>query len=642
MRKIGKISIVGLISALTLICLPMTVKAATVNASVNKESCEVGDTITLSITSDGAGDSAEAPEISITFDPNRLSFTACTTAYGGGDGGLVTINELAADMTFTAISGGSAGIDVSAIYDGDGANPSMASCTIDVAGEDTAAGMAEEVSTSTGVEAGTIESSDGTKLVSSVFANEFMPKGFYKTTVTYEEQMVEAAQFDMGDIVLLYVTDQANNDDTFCIYNQSTGELSDFLQISGIENKFIIALSAGEDVKVPDNFTKATLQWNSKVLEAYAYTGKSEAEAGPAINDFFLLYAISSEGNKGWYMYDQNEGTYQRFVEGLYTGAKEKEPEGILATITSAASSDDGAEGGLDIKLIAIIVMAVVLLILAIMLIITFVKLKDYESYDYIDEDEEYEGTDIEAGSQPNFVRASERKYEEDIKPDNRDEIKAAKKTVSEEHDDEESEQLEETFEEEPFKIRKKVKASDLVERDMSDYNNSEDDIEEDEFFNPLSRSAREDKKRAKAEAKAAKKAEKKRRREFGDYGDNGYVDWESFGNSYKEQEPEPLPEAKSNPHYNMDEIEEEVQEERIFKTPEPQRQPVRPVQPQPQVRPQPSAQPRYQAQPKENPMDMIRNIPANDTNKPVQPRPVQQVDFDEDFEFEFLKLDDD
>ena len=63
--------------------------------------------------------------------------------------------------------------------------------------------------------------------------------------------------------------------------------------------------------------------------------------------------------------------------------------------------------------------MAVILLILAIMLIITFVKLKDYESYDYIDEDEEYEGTDIEAGSQPNFVRASERKYEDDIKPDN-------------------------------------------------------------------------------------------------------------------------------------------------------------------------------------------------------------------------------
>ena len=38
----------------------------------------------------------------------------------------------------------------------------------------------------------------------------------------------------------------------------------------------------------------------------------------------------------------------------------------------------------------------------------------------------------------------------------------------------------------------------------------------------------------------------------------------------------------------------------------------------------------------------MMKNIPANDNNRPVQPKPVQQFDFDDDFEFEFLKLDDD
>lgn len=582
--------------------IPVSVKASTVAASVNKDTCEIGDTITLVITSEDADGAAVAPEISITFDPNRLSFTACSTAYGGGDGGLVTVNELESEMTFTALSGGSAGIDVTAIYDGDGANPSMASCTIDVNGEDTASMVIDETASSTGVEAGTIESPDGTKLVSSVFANEFMPKGFYKTTVTYEEQMVEAAQFDMGNIVLLYVSDPANNDNTFCMYDQATGELSDFLQISGIENKFIIALRAGEDVEPPKNFTKATLQWNSKVLEAYAYTGEATTESGPSIGDFFLLYAISSEGNKGWYIYDQNEGTYQRFVEGLYKGKEVKEHgEGILASITQATSqvSDDEGETGLDIKLIIIAVMAVLMIILLIMLIITFVKLRDYESYDYIDEDEEYIPQHEAA---PVFENRMPVKHE-DI-----------------------SDIEEEEPKEEQFKFRK-VKASDLVERDMTDSRplpkkkaeeQPEEEYPEEEYpedeslFNPHMKQPKSEKKKAKAEAKAAKKAEKQRRKEFGDFGDTGYVDWESFGSSYKDQEPEPIPEAKKNPFYNMDELEAELDGKEEKKSS------------------------------KEYPMDMIKNIPANDTNRPVQPKPVQQVDLDDDFEFEFIKLDDD
>ena len=59
---------------------------------------------------------------------------------------------------------------------------------------------------------------------------------------------------------------------------------------------------------------------------------------------------------------------------------------------------------------------------------------------------------------------------------------------------------------------------------------------------------------------------------------------------------------------------------------------PKRPVQPEYEE---------YQP-PKDNPMEMMRGIPANDNKAPVQAKPVQQFDFDDDFEFEFLDLDED
>ena len=343
----------------------VNVFAGTVTATGDKETAAVGDTYTVNIVIDGAEGAAVAPDVSVHYDVNRLEFVSCTGEYGGGGGGLVTINSSNADLTFNILSGGQADVDVFATFDGD-SEPQIVTATVMVDGEDTAKiNENAREDTGTGIEAGTVATADG-KYVSSVFADEFMPVGFSKTTVTYEEQMVEAAQFDMGGIVLLYVTDADGNNGNFDMYDQTTGELSDFLQISGIENRFIIALKAGPDVSVPDGFTKATLNWNSQTLEAYAYTGEAgEAASGEAvsggvapvdINDFFLIYAISSEGNKGWYMYDQNEGTYQRYVQNLHSGGKGNisgSGESLISQITS--SSTDSEEGGVNVMLIIVI-----------------------------------------------------------------------------------------------------------------------------------------------------------------------------------------------------------------------------------------------------------------------------------------------
>lgn len=713
MVKFEKI-ITGFAIAAMCIILPANIaKAGTVSATGDKDTAAVGDSYTVSVTVDGAEGAAVAPDVSVNYDVNRLEFVSCSGEYGGGGGGFITLNTSSADITFTILSGGQADVDVSAIFE-DSPEPQIVTATIMVEGEDTAAvdDRARE-DMGTGVEAGSIETSDG-KLVSAVFADEFMPVGFYKTTVTYEEQLVEAAQFDMGGIVLLYVTDMDGNNGNFDMYDQSTGELSDFLQISGIENRFIIALKAGEDVTVPADFAKATLQWNAQTLEAYAYTGTLPEGSAVNVNDFFLIYAISSEGNKGWYMYDQNEGTYQRYVEGLHGSTSAGSGESLISQITSPVSSDE--EGGINVMFIIVIACAVLLLALIITVIIMAVKLHEYNSYDYIDEDEDLVGGNsylerLAAGSNRNEegshiaqeVRKSDEVEEiEDLETDNLEvedletkEDKPAKpemsekperaKAILEEKTAPKSENIYEKYRREEaeanqakpneeagrtdipeeFVVRRKsakVTAEELEEQNMyeRDYEDG-DSIEEDDsgMFSPRERVrgyeddserlTRADRKALKAEEKARKKAEKRMKKEYGEYGP---VDWDlwqsgveggaktaaahmSRGAGVDEQAVRRRPEAV-NAEAPVKRRPEPVHEEiPVKRRPEP-------VQEETPVRRRP--QPEYEEvqPPKDNPMEMMRGIPANDNKVPVQAKPVQQFDLDDDFEFEFLDLDDD
>ena len=685
-KKLGIVLKSMAVAVSVMLLLSVSVFAGTVTATGDKETAAVGDTYTVNIVIDGAEGAAVAPDVSVHYDVNRLEFVSCTGEYGGGGGGLVTINSSNADLTFNILSGGQADVDVFATFDGD-SEPQIVTATVMVDGEDTAKiNENAREDTGTGIEAGTVATADG-KYVSSVFADEFMPVGFSKTTVTYEEQMVEAAQFDMGGIVLLYVTDADGNNGNFDMYDQTTGELSDFLQISGIENRFIIALKAGPDVSVPDGFTKATLNWNSQTLEAYAYTGEAgEAASGGSdgavsggvapvdINDFFLIYAISSEGNKGWYMYDQNEGTYQRYVQNLHAGGKGNisgSGENLISKITGPSA--DSEEGGVNVMLIIVIACAVLLVALIVTVIIMAVKLHEFNSYEYIDEDD-YEGEDSYEAPATHVVSAYGRAKVSEEEPDDylTRLAKASEELSRESHEEEKEEEIntqsskksdnieieEETHESESvensarseipegFVVRNKAGRIPKEELDMQnryerddeyelfsprDRNEYDDDEDDEDDFRRLSRA---EKKALKAEKKARKKEEKRLKKEYGEYGP---VDWESWQNGIERGEKTAA--AHINKVAGVDEG--AVRREAPIKVSKVEREEMPPSK---NLAPKRPVQPEYEEYqpPKDNPMEMMRGIPANDNKAPVQAKPVQQFDFDDDFEFEFLDLDED
>ncbi|MCR5507451.1 MAG: hypothetical protein K6F34_02065 [Lachnospiraceae bacterium] len=483
--------------------------AGSVTVTADKETVPSGEKFVVSYKAESDGDGGEAPEISVEYDENRLVVMECDKEYGGG-GGKLTFTDTEAAITFGTLSGGPAEVYVTAILDGDGGEPATGSVTVTVDGEDTVAaadaGESAPAASSTGVAAGTVMSLDGTKVISTVFPDEMMPELFHKTTASYSGTTIEAAQFDMKeDIMLVYVTDEATNTGSFCIIDPQSGELSDFRRISGIENRFIIVLKAPENVEVPLNFTKATLQWNDQTLEAYKIVSEDSDESaeaslayennGVSSEQFFLVYAISSDGNQGWYLYDSAEGTYQRYLQ-VIRAAIDDDGDKMPITEAVAKAASEKYEKPLFIRLIIIGVLGLLALILIIVVIVLAVKLSHAEDAAY-DNDEEYDDY-----PEPVPVRRR-RRYEEDEEEDEDEEDD--EEDEEDEEDDEDDEDIEddeedeedEEEEEEPEDVKPKapakpapgskpvIKAKDIAEWQM---NNDSDDV-----FKPRKKKKRKD-----------------------------------------------------------------------------------------------------------------------------------------------------
>ncbi len=521
MRNLSKS--VGIIAASAIIALfaASNVYAEGLGVSLDKDACDVGDRIVVTVDASSIGDGTVPPDVQVEFDSRRLNFETCSVDFGGGGGGLVTFKDTAATVEFTTLSGGNADISVTATPD-DGAGPETTTVTAIVSGEDTAALAGDMMSSDLGVSAGTIDIGEG-RVIQAVFADEFKPILFHKETADYNGQTVECAKFDMGDMTLLYTTDSAGADGRFMIYNSATSELSDFRMIQGIENRFIIVLSDCEG-PIPSGYTKAVLEWNGQTLTAFmeesVAAGNTEPVDGINPGDFFLVYAMSSEGNKGWYRYDKNEGTYQRFLNSSDGGAAGEGGDSAETDTDTAGLLDDYIPRNIQsILVLACVPFAIILLITVIILA---VKLRDYsdeldafyeEYYGDEEEEDEEEEKSPKRTAKPGAVTAASlvgRSMADDTEEDEEDE-----------EDEEEEEDEDDDVRDEDGEDKEDEEQEEEEEED------DEEDEEDERYSRPLTRReqrelAREEKWRLKEEKKAAK------RRAQG-YEEATPMDWSSF-----------------------------------------------------------------------------------------------------------------
>lgn len=123
----------------------------------------------------------------------------------------------------------------------------------------------------------------------------------------------------------------------------------------------IIYMNVEEVPYIMPGFEFVKLDWNNQKINAYR-NGTS----------FFIVYAQKQNGEEGWFLFDRDNGVYQRYP---YTA------ENVTVPSTNVLSGN----------LVPIIAMGVVIVILVAVILILFVKLKgNDDSYDDYDEDDDY------------------------------------------------------------------------------------------------------------------------------------------------------------------------------------------------------------------------------------------------------------
>ena len=314
----------SLILTMCVLCFTAYAATATFNVNVPPTSVAPGDTVEISVNIT-PGDQAIADySYSIKYDQTLLSYVS-----GGNDDGDGTVSYSGtgtpkeAVFTFKAIAAGTASIETAAtdITSTDGETLSLTPAYNSITISDQASADASTESTS----------------------------------VTDTEAMSISADTDTSDGVSTMTEDEVG---TLTESDNADSNIPDGTVVTlTSSNSTYYIMNKPDSVSAPDSYIPAKVKLNDVDVRAYI---KSTSDS------IVLLYAANSDGSKGWYFFDTQEGTFM-----------------------NAADIIDSSSSGLDkfmsknkfvIMLIAIIVL--VILIVVIVMLATSLKglINDYEA----------------------------------------------------------------------------------------------------------------------------------------------------------------------------------------------------------------------------------------------------------------------
>lgn len=200
--------------------------------------------------------------------------------------------------------------------------------------------------------------------LSATIPEDRIPADFTKTTVNCKGQEVEALQFNMGDVVLVYLTTPDTEvKNTLAVYETQSGNIYQFAKVE-MGNGYYIILNPPADAELSEQYAVSTVEIGE--YGAMAAYGNQE----PSLNDFYLVYAINNTGNIGWYQYDKTEETLQRYVQ--QTEESSVDEEALNADMKSMQNSYDKlneqytSEKSFARKMIAVLIFIIAVLVVII------------------------------------------------------------------------------------------------------------------------------------------------------------------------------------------------------------------------------------------------------------------------------------
>jgi len=149
-------------------------------------------------------------------------------------------------------------------------------------------------------------------------SNIQLEDGFVIREIEYEGEMVDSAFHEIKGITLLYFTDITGDTIRKLIYIEEQDEMYPYVTMrQGILYTFLPGVP---EEGLPEGYEENQLVVNGQVLTAWQQQEGTKA-------DFYLVYAVNEQGERGLYQYDQMEKTLQRFIPEQKEAAPEEEWE---------------------------------------------------------------------------------------------------------------------------------------------------------------------------------------------------------------------------------------------------------------------------------------------------------------------------
>lgn len=384
MRKIKKLVVTFL--AICLMCpgLSVITEAATAELRFADPSTTVGAEVEVK-TKLSSVSSLQSMEATLTYDKSELKFISGDNATAK-DGtikiswtGTGTTAEF--NLKFQALKEGTSNIEVSSATgtatDGSTLEITQGSSAVTIgAGDpslikDDTEDQSEDSKTT--VADGPVVKVNGKKyVVGSEFSEELIPDGFKKGEMTFEGSKYTVITQEASGINAMYLTEKSSGDSDFFLYNSDDGSFSPFEEVEIAKDRYIIPLMNDGKLKLSSRYQKTTLTLNGKEFDTWQDTKDAE---------YYIVYALNSDGEKTTYRYDTADGTYQKYSpesQGT-TSDNKNNGKGLWGKILNFV------EEFLDI--VVIIAIALFLLVL-LMFIVTAIKLRhrDLELDDLYDE----------------------------------------------------------------------------------------------------------------------------------------------------------------------------------------------------------------------------------------------------------------
>ena len=166
-----------------------------------------------------------------------------------------------------------------------------------------------------------------------------LPVGFTEIQYTYKSRQVWAAQAENQELIILYLQDEANEKSGFYVYDEVNDEFSKYI-ILYTRNSSYTLLQLPEIVAVPEGYVEKIAVLDGENVTVWVPESMKYMEA--EICEFYLVYAMNQNGDKGFYVYDTVEQTFQRFSSDIGLPVSSPVPDDPEATPAPDVVNPDG------------------------------------------------------------------------------------------------------------------------------------------------------------------------------------------------------------------------------------------------------------------------------------------------------------